>query len=165
MHLVYWLYRSLSFASRTLAVLLAGALLRVTAAGQAVPDYVEGEVIVTFKATATLASASATLKKRSLDFTRHFTWLSGKRHRQTGLVHHATRTTAALIADLKNDPDVETVEPNYLRHVSTTPNDTRFADMWSLQNTGQSVNGTTGTAGADVKFLPARAMARTINPA
>lgn len=165
MHLVSRLYRSSRFASRTLAVLLAGALLRLTAAGQAVPDYVEGEVLVTFKATATLASATASLNKRALGFTRHFAWLSGKRQRQMGLVHHATRTTAALIADLKNDPDVETVEPNYLRHVSTTPNDTRFADMWALQNTGQSVNGTTGTAGDDVKFLPARAMARTINPA
>jgi subtilisin family serine protease len=142
-----------------------GALLRLTAAGQAAPDYVEGEVIVTFKATATLSRATATLNKRSLGFTRHFAWLSSKRQRQMGLVHHATRTTAALIADLKNDPDVEMVEPNYLRHVSATPNDTRFAEMWSLQNTGQSVNGTTGTAGADVKFLPARAMARTINPA
>ena len=165
MHLVSRLYRSRRFDSRTLAVLLAGALLRLTAAGQAVPDYVEGEVIVTFKATTTLASATATLNKRALGFTRHFAWLSSKRQRQTGLVRHATRTTAALIADLKNDPDVETVEPNYLRHVSTTPNDTRFAEMWALQNTGQSVNSTTGTAGADVKFLPARAMARTINPA
>ena len=60
---------------------------------------------------------------------------------------------------------METVEPNYLLHASTTPNDTRFADMWSLQNTGQSVNGTTGTTGADVKFLATRAMARTMNPA
>jgi subtilisin family serine protease len=165
MHLVSRLYRSRRFASRTLAVLLVGALLRLTAAGQAVPDYVEGEVIVTFKATATLASATATLNKRSLGFTRHFAWLSGKRQRQTGLVRHAAKTTATLIADLKNDPDVETVEPNYLRYVSTTPNDTRFAEMWALQNTGQSVNSTTGTAGADAKFLPARAMARTINPA
>lgn len=144
---------------------MAVALLRLTAVGQAAPDYVEGEVIVTFKPAATLTSATETLKKRSLSFTRHFAWLSGKRRRQTGLVKHATKTTAELIADLKNDPDVETAEPNYLRHVSATPNDTRFAEMWALQNTGQSVNGTTGTAGVDVKFLAARAMARTINPA
>jgi subtilisin family serine protease len=80
-------------------------------------------------------------------------------------VRQAAKTTAELIADLKNDPDVETVEPNYLRRVSATPNDTRFAEMWGLQNTGQSVNGTTGTAGADVKYMAAQAMARTINPA
>ncbi|OYW71619.1 MAG: hypothetical protein B7Z37_27275 [Verrucomicrobia bacterium 12-59-8] len=165
MHLVSWPSRSLRFASRTLVVFLAGALLRLTAAGQAAPDYVEGEVIVTFKATATLTRATAALKKRSLAFTRHFAWLSGKRKRQTGLVRQANRTTAELIAELKNDPDVQMVEPNYLRYVSTTPNDTRFAEMWGLQNTGQSVKGTTGTTGADVKFLAARAMARTINPA
>ncbi len=165
MHLVFRPNRSRRFPTRTLAVLLVGALLRLTAAGQAAPDYVEGEVIVTFKATATLASATARLNKKSLGFARHFAWLSGKRHRQTGLVRNGTRTTAALIAELKNDPEVETAEPNYLRHVSANPNDTRFAEMWSLQNTGQSVNGTLGTAGADVKFLPARAMVRTINPA
>jgi thermitase len=31
------------------------------------------------------------------------------------------------------------------------PNDARFAEQWALQNTGQAVNGTAGTAGADIR--------------
>lgn len=129
--------------------------------GQAAPEYVEGDVIVTFKATASLNAAKAALGRRSMGFARHFGVLSAKRKRETGLVRHAGKTTAQLIAELQNDPNVETVEPNYLRHFSAVPNDTRFAEMWALQNTGQNVNGTTGTAGDDVKFVAARSMART----
>jgi len=33
---------------------------------------------------------------------------------------------------------------------ATTPNDPFFSNLWGLHNTGQSVNGTSGTAGADM---------------
>lgn len=122
--------------------------------------YVEGEVIVTFKATTSLDKAKGALKKKSMTFARHFAGLSAKRNKQTGLVHDKTRTTAQLIADLKGDPDVETVEPNYLRWVKAVPNDTRFTDMWALQNTGQLVDGVTGTSGADISYVAAWQHAR-----
>lgn len=35
------------------------------------------------------------------------------------------------------------------------PSDTRFGELWGLHNTGQSVNGTTGTADADIDALQA----------
>ncbi len=35
------------------------------------------------------------------------------------------------------------------------PNDPYFNTLWGLRNTGQTVNGTTGTAGADIKIVPA----------
>jgi len=40
-------------------------------------------------------------------------------------------------------------------------NDTLFPQLWALQNTGQSVNGTAGTAGDDLKFVSAWSMAKT----
>jgi len=40
------------------------------------------------------------------------------------------------------------------------PTDVRFGQMWGLQNTGQAVNGTSGTSGADIRFLQAWGMAR-----
>jgi hypothetical protein len=101
------------------------------------------------------------LKKKSLTFADHFGPLSAKRKRQTGLVRDKSKTTAQLIATVKDDPSVELVEPNYLRWVRADPNDTRFAEMWGLKNTGQTVNGTAGTASADVKFVEARSLART----
>ena len=51
----------------------------------------------------------------------------------------------------RRNPDVAYVEPNYIRYLNaTTPNDPLFSRLWGLNNTGQSVSGTSGTAGADV---------------
>jgi subtilisin family serine protease len=55
---------------------------------------------------------------------------------------------------------VELAEPNYLRRVTGTPNDTLFTNLWGLRNTGQSVNGTAGTAGDDIRFVAAWGLAR-----
>jgi len=129
--------------------------------GQSATQYVEGDAIVTFKATASLDKAKRVLQSKSMAFTRHFDRLSARSRKQTGLVRDRYKTTAQLIADLKNDASVESAEPNYVRWITAAPNDTRFAEMWALQNTGQAVDGTSGTASADIKFIGARAMART----
>jgi subtilisin family serine protease len=50
----------------------------------------------------------------------------------------------------RNDPDVEYVEPNYRRYATATPDDTFFTNLWGLHNSGQNVNGTNGTADADI---------------
>lgn len=41
-------------------------------------------------------------------------------------------------------------EPNFILHAATTPNDTRFGSMWGLNNSGQSIQGVTGVADADI---------------
>lgn len=147
--------------STVLAAIL-GLLLWVSTASAAPRGtrYVEGEVIVTFRPAATVETARSVLKTKALAFAQRFGVLSAKRRRETGLVRDNTKTTAQLIASLKDDPTVESVEPNYLRWVNADPNDTFFAQMWGLKNTGQTVNGTAGTASADVKFVEARAQAR-----
>ncbi|MGA2684936.1 MAG: S8 family serine peptidase [Verrucomicrobiota bacterium] len=127
------------------------------------PDtqYVEGDAIVTFKSSITLTNAQQVLAGHALVWKQHFAGLSRHRGKETGLVHAQNRTTAQLIAELKNDPNVETAEPNYLRWVATTPpNDTYFTNLWALQNTGQSINGLAGTAGDDIRFIPAWALAQ-----
>jgi len=48
------------------------------------------------------------------------------------------------------DPDVEHAEPNYLVYADSTPNDMHFNQLWGLHNTGQNVNGTSGTNDADI---------------
>ncbi len=50
------------------------------------------------------------------------------------------------IAQLKDHPAVEYVEPNYLVSVGATPDDPDFSALWGLHNTGQ----TGGTADADI---------------
>jgi subtilisin family serine protease len=124
-------------------------------------EYVEGDAIVTFKPSVNLTAAERALAGHSLVWHRHFAEFSWHRGKETGLVHSQNRTTAQLIAELKSDPDVETAEPNFLRWVTTTPpNDTYFTNLWALQNTGQTINGIAGTAGDDIRFIPAWALAQ-----
>jgi len=79
-----------------------------------------------------------------------------------GMVRNRAKTTAALISELKSDPTVESVEPNYLRYTSALPNDTRFNELWALRNNGQTVNDDPGTSGADIKYEAAWAKAREV---
>ena len=79
--------------------------------------WVEGEVLVTFKPA---ADADLALARRSLAVAQRFDRLSRHRGKVSALVREKGRGTARLIAELKNDPAVETVEPNYLRRVSAT---------------------------------------------
>jgi subtilisin family serine protease len=147
-----------------LLMLTAAFLVGIGAAATARPaeQYVEGEAIVTFKPSADISTARQALDGHSLQFARHFGFLSEQRRRQSGLVHASDRTTAQLIAELSANPQVESVEPNYLRWVSgSVPNDASFSRLWALQNTGQSVNGTAGSAGADIGFVSAWSMAQS----
>ena len=41
-------------------------------------------------------------------------------------------------------------EPNGVVHADATPNDTRFTDLWGLNNTARTVDGVAGTADADI---------------
>ncbi|HKW30441.1 MAG TPA: S8 family serine peptidase, partial [Verrucomicrobiae bacterium] len=128
-------------------------------------EYVEGDAIVTFKSSVSVTGAQQVLAGHSLTWRRHFAEFSRQWGKQGGLVHANNRTTAQLIAELKNDPAVETAEPNYLRWVATSPpNDAYFTNLWALQNTGQTINGSsgtiTGTAGDDIRFIGAWALAQ-----
>jgi YD repeat-containing protein len=59
----------------------------------------------------------------------------------------------ALAAELRANPAVELVEPNFLisRDQATTPGDPRFSEQWALQNTGS----TGGQPGADIQAMQA----------
>lgn len=124
-------------------------------------DHVEGEVLVTFKPDVGTTGAKTALKQHSLELTKHYKWISWKRQRVSGVVHENHHSTAELIAKLKADPSVESVEPNYIRRFyASVPNDPEFSQLWGLENTGQTVNSTSGTNGADTRFIPAWKLAR-----
>jgi subtilisin family serine protease len=133
---------------------------------QAKTQYVEGEVLVTFKTAVGVDAGRQALGKHSLQLTKHFSWLSSKRGAHCGLVRDQGRSTAQLIKELSADPTIASVEPNYLRWTSGAPNDPLFNQMWDLKNTGASINGVTGTSGADIRFVNAWGLARSsTNPA
>jgi hypothetical protein len=138
-------------------------------AGAATPsaDYVPGEVIVTFKPSVDLPGVKRALGRQALTLNRHYALLSEYRGRQTGLVRDQGRSTAELMAALKAYPEVESVEPNYIRHTlgGRRPNDALFQQLWGLQNTGQAVQTLAGGSGDDIRFVDAWALARpSTNP-
>ncbi|MGD0061111.1 MAG: S8 family serine peptidase [Verrucomicrobiia bacterium] len=157
-HAGHWLVN----AGRSLR-LIVGAVLALALVGLAVgadashpaTAYVEGEVLVKFKDSVDFATTKTVLGAHGLEWARHFDWLSEHIHRHSGLVHAKDRTTAALIGELTRDSMIETVEPNYFRWTSALPNDPDFSQLWALQNTGQTINGTNGTAGDDIDFVAA----------
>jgi len=60
----------------------------------------------------------------------------------------ATRDPALTAKALKRVPGLVSAEPDFIYHFdATTPNDPSFAQLWGLNNTGQSG----GTAGVDIK--------------
>ncbi len=56
---------------------------------------------------------------------------------------------------LSGRPGVKYAEPDYTQVVAAVPNDPSFSTQWGYQNTGQTVNGTAGTPGADEDITPA----------
>lgn len=126
-------------------------------------EYVEGDALVVFKSSINPAGVENALAGHALAWQKHFAGFSRLWGKQAGLVHANNRTTAQLIAELNLDPAVETAEPNYLRRISVAPpNDMLFTNLWALQNTAQSPlgAGVTGTAGDDIKFIPAWTLAQ-----
>src|ERR1043166_5310435 len=148
--------------------LLVGCLDSTLRANSPQPGlaYAEGEVIVTFRQSLDLEATRASLSAHQLQFAKHFAFLSRRRQKQAGLVGATTRPTADLIAELTNDPSVEVVEPNYWRRpLDAVPDDPLFPQLWGLRNVGQTVNGTAGTAGKDIRFGRAWTLARpSTNP-
>jgi subtilisin family serine protease len=124
-------------------------------------EYIEGDVLVTFKPSASVLAVQQSIAAHSLVFKKLFPELSRHQGKQIGLVHVKNRTTLELIQELSQDPAVETAEPNYLRWVtSETPNDALFTNLWALENTGQAVNNTAGKSGSDIRFVGAWGLAR-----
>src|ERR1035437_9480181 len=89
--------------------------LACVSAALALPDYVEGEVLVQFRAAETWDSAQFTATLHGLAMARRFDWLSAHQGQVMCLLRSPTQTTAALMAELSQDPTVALVEPNYLR--------------------------------------------------
>ncbi|MEZ6063477.1 MAG: S8 family serine peptidase [Planctomycetaceae bacterium] len=56
-----------------------------------------------------------------------------------------------IIPTLRGLPGVASAEPDWIGEWTAAPNDPDYAGLqWSLNNTGQTVNGVTGLAGADI---------------
>ncbi len=108
-------------------------------------DYVPGELLVKYKTQVRTATSSFYKNNWNISTIRTFKSI-GCQH-----VRLPSGMTVEQAMDMyRNDPNVEYAEPNYIYHTTLTPNDPSFGELWGLHNTGQNVNGTTGTADADI---------------
>ena len=114
--------------------------------------HVPGEVLVKFRSLAdqvdshprNVVAAHAVIGARIIDVLP-----TVNVHRVRGT---RKQSTEALMQAYAKRSDVEYVEPNYIYTTQVIPNDPRFAEMWGLNNIGQ----TGGTADADIDAPEAR---------
>jgi subtilisin family serine protease len=125
----------------------SGAFTRLSGSESQPAQYVPGELIVKFRdaaSAATIAAAHNTAGGRT-----HKTFAAGHSR-----LHHLKLNPGVVVEDAvsqyQQSPAVEYAEPNYLYQASMIPNDPQFTSLWGLHNTGQTVNGTAGTAGVDI---------------
>jgi len=109
------------------------------------PAYVPGELLVKYRPSIRAAATEFYRTQWGISTLRTFRTI-GAQH----LKLPKELTVEEALEIYKNDPDVEYAEPNYYRYITATPNDTNFGRLWGLHNTGQNVNGTSGTADADI---------------
>ncbi|MFM7057242.1 MAG: S8 family serine peptidase [Planctomycetota bacterium] len=60
------------------------------------------------------------------------------------------RSVPSAISLLQGQPGIRYAEPDWISELAAVPNDPNYGRMWGMENTGQAVNGTTGTADADI---------------
>ncbi|MEH7302051.1 S8 family serine peptidase, partial [Neobacillus drentensis] len=70
----------------------------------------------------------------------------------------------SLVKTLKTDPSVAYVQPNYKYTIASLPNDPGFSKLWGLNNTGQSINGTSEVNDIDIDYPEAmEEFAKSVN--
>jgi len=114
------------------------------------PAFVDGEVIVGFRANARAEERAN--ERANLGAARLHTFKSGAEHWRLG----PGVGVGQAIEHLKKNPHVRYAEPNYIVSVDLIPNDPRFPEMYGLLNTGQ----TGGTVDADIDADQAWAVSR-----
>jgi subtilisin family serine protease len=116
-----------------------------------VPAYVPGELLVKFRPE--VRRQATALYEQWFDISTRRTFaING--YQQVKLPPGVDIEEALEL--YLDDPDVENAEPNYIVHADIAPpDDPHFSRLWGLNNTGQDVNGISGTNGADIDALEA----------
>ena len=104
------------------------------------PEYVQGEVILKFKPGVSEQNRAKVYAELGGDRIKPL----GRINAELRRVHSMSVETA--VRRLRSRPDISYAEPNYVLHISETPNDSRFPELYGLNNTGQ----TGGTVDADI---------------
>jgi len=108
-------------------------------------EFVPGEVLIKFKEKAIQAEMKALHSYLQAQEIRRIEPIGVRRIKLPSDI-----SVKEAVAHYKMDPNVEYAEPNYVIHFAAMPTDSDFSELWGLHNTGQQVNGVTGTYDADI---------------
>jgi subtilisin family serine protease len=110
------------------------------------PRHATDRILVRFRTSTSSAQRAAAAAATDAHVVRTF-------RRVRGLAQIALRPGASVadaVRSFERRADVLYAEPDFTVSARATPNDTRFFQQWGLHNTGQTVEGTTGTPDADI---------------
>ncbi|MDD4409466.1 MAG: S8 family serine peptidase [Candidatus Pacebacteria bacterium] len=115
-------------------------------------NYVEGEIIIKYKkGQIDLQSTSGKGKANNFINSRSLEKKEDLEKDNLSVLKIKNSTTEQKILELKGDPNIEYVQPNYIYSPSTISTNDSYKDlMWGLDNIGQTVGGVIGTADADM---------------
>jgi subtilisin family serine protease len=148
-HFRSWEGRVVVIAAASLALALASAPPSPAPASAAngKPSAVPGELIVGFQPGVSGGEQQSVLTRAGAKRKRGFARI------RASLVSVNPAVLDEAIATLSHDRRVRYVEPNFVvsaDDTAVTPNDPFLQQLWGLTNSGQVVNGSQGTADADI---------------
>ena len=103
-------------------------------------EFDDEHILVKFRADTPDSQKANIHKKNNGKSVKHYKRVRGYK------VKVQKNRIAEAINDYLKDENVEYAEPDYIRKLFLTPNDTDYSQLWGLHNTGQSG----GTADADI---------------
>lgn len=117
------------------------------------PDYVQNEILVKFRDDR-VNLRTATGKSKSDNFASAQRLTKREESKKNNLASFRIDDGKAIndkIKELGSDPDVEYAQPNFIYYPSSiSTDDTYRANLWGLDNTGQTIEGQAGTVDADI---------------
>ena len=115
---------------------------------KAVPD----QVIVKFKEEASGTAKEDTRSDEGLEKKEDLDLIDAEVDKLEG------QSVEEAISNLEAHPEVEYAEPDHIVKLEGYSNERRFGELWGLHNTGQPINGATGTDDVDINAPEASAI-------
>ncbi len=125
-------------------VLPLAASAQAYAQGREPPKAAKGEVLVRFREV-NPEKLRSVARAHDLDRSQRLGGV-GRLYR----FRSRSKSTEGLLREFSSRTDVLYAEPNFVVEAVQEPNDPRFAELWSLKNTGQAYGYPAGTVGADI---------------
>ncbi len=131
---------------------MALSVSKSTAQTLSAKKYVEGEVLVKFKDGTTQVKAAKIMNSLGNSGVKSLLTCGGtKKSLLKRVILKKNTNVEQAVKKYRSMPEVEYAQPNYIYKALAIPNDPDYSLSWGLKNTGQIVNGTTGTSGKDIQ--------------